>query len=229
MISFRTLAVFLFGGVALVSAQPAAPIFPFEPVQLVAVLPAAPADWKVTRSVADGSLGEWLETRATRVFQAPPPESGARADAPPGEVEISVVDTAGFGPALAAFADFKPGKNGAIEKKLFGSLPALVITGESDREIVQLLVSARYIVEITFTHLPQHRTEDWLRGFHFDALPAASPTPTTRPREFRLTHVDELHPQKNRSYLVSVSQSKRVSEFFQTLPAEKSSEAAAAR
>lgn len=227
MIPLRIFPVLILALVSSAFAQQTPRVFPFEPAQLVTVLPAAPADWKVTRSTADGSLGEWLETRATRVFQAPP-HPGAAADAPLGEVEVSVVDTAGFPPSLAAFADFKTGKSGVIEKKLLGSLPAIAIAGEGGRKITQILVSTRYIVEITATHLPQHRIEDWLRGFHFDLLPAASPTPRTRPQEFRLTHVDELHPEKNRSYLVSLSNSKRVSEFLQALPIDKSAEAATA-
>jgi hypothetical protein len=208
--------------IALVSTAPAQTtpaIFPFEPAQVLGVLPAAPAEWKVTRSEADTTLGEWLETRATRVFQAPPTRSTTATSAP-GEAEISVVDTAGFEPALAAFAGFVPGRSGDLEKKLIGSSPAIVITSENGRQFTQLLISSRYLVEITLTNLPQHRAEDWLRLFRFDSLPAKSRTQTNAPREFRLSHVDELQPRNNRSYTASTTSAKRVNDFLKTLPPE---------
>ncbi|MEI9898636.1 MAG: hypothetical protein WDN28_33460 [Chthoniobacter sp.] len=206
------------------SAEDAPAPFPFEPAQLLTVLAAAPADWKITRSDAATTLGQWLKTRATRTFQPPPPSATADA-APasaPGEVEVSVIDTAGFAPSLAAFADFTPGKNGALEKKLLGTLPAIVISGEGGRQFSQVLVSNRYIVEITLPHLSPVRLEDWLRGLHFDFLPPAASVPTVSPREFRLTHVDELHPENNHSYVVSTTSSKRLAAFLKTLPPEKS-------
>jgi hypothetical protein len=204
------------------SAQQTPTIFPFDPAQLLVVLPAAPADWKVIRSEAENTLGEWLETRATRVFQAPPSpvaDAGAATSAlPPAEIEITVVDTAGFAPALATFANFTPGKVANIEKKLTGTLPTIIITNENERQFVQVLVAARYIVELTMTNLPRPRVDDWLRSFHFDALPPASKTPTNRPREFRLAHIDELQPKNNRTLLVSTTNSKRVDDFLKTLP-----------
>jgi hypothetical protein len=216
MISFRRPVLLLLSLAATALAGQDPKTFPFEPAQLLTVLPAAPENWKVTRSVADTSLGEWLETRATRTFQ-PPPSPETTPATPAGEVEVSVTDTAGFGPSLVAFADFAPGKSGALEKKLLGSLPAMVITSEGGRQITQVLVSARYLVEITTTN-PQLRVEDWLRTLHFDLLPPAAATPTTRPREFRLTHVDELKPAQNRSYLVSAPRGGRGHDFLKALP-----------
>ena len=152
------------------------------------------------------------ETRATRVFfHAPPPApqlSAPTAPVPAGEVEITVIDTAGYSSSLAAFADFTPGKSGITEKKLLGSLPTIVTTVEEGRQLSQTLVHSRYIVEITLAHLPSTtHLEDWLRTFHFDALPpkpgAPSPTSPAHAHEFRISHLDELHPEKNRSYFVS--------------------------
>jgi hypothetical protein len=172
-----------------------------------------------------------LETRATRVLQAPPtpvPVGDASvAPLPPGEIEITVVDTAGFAPALAAFEDFTPGRNANVEKKLIGALPAIVIANDGGRQFVQILVSSRYLVELTLTNLPRHRAEDWLRGFHFDGLPASSKAPISRPREFRLSHIDELQPKRNRSYVVSTTNSKRVDAFLKSLPAADAEPASA--
>lgn len=203
-------------------AQQPPTIFPFEPAQLLGVLPTAPVDWKIARSEADSSLGEWLETRATRTFQ---PSSGLSngldsSPASTGEVEISVTDTAGFAASLAQFADFAPGKNAIVEKKFLGSLPAILTSGEGGHRLTQVLVSKRYLVEITITNLPQQHVEDWLRIFHFENLPQKPVSPTKRPLEFRLSHVDELHPENDRSYVVSTTSSKRVNEFLKSLPPE---------
>jgi len=224
MIPLRSLAFAFLLALALhpaAIAQQTPRIFPYEPGELLAVLPPAPsAEWTVTRSEADSSLGDWVETRATRTFTAPPtpPATPDAAPAPAGEAEVSITDTAGFLPSLAAFANFTPGKSGAVERKLLGSLPTIIFTGEDGRQITQVLVSARYIVEVTFTQLPPQRVEDWLRTLHFDFLPPKPNTPAVRPREFRLSHVDELHPANSRSYFVSATNSQRVDAFLKTLP-----------
>ena len=225
MTLLRSLLALSLGFAGTVSAEQTTAIFPFEPAQLLATLPAAPPEWTVVRSEADSSLGDWMETKATRVFSAPP----AATSGPTGEAEISVTDTAGFPPSLANFANFTAGKSGNVEKKLTGSLPTIVVTTEEGRQLTQVLVSGRYIVEILLTRSTPSRIEDWLRGFRFDLLPPKSVTPTARPREFRLSHVDELHPEKNRSYSVSTTSSKRVSDFLKTLPAEKTEEVAPSR
>lgn len=227
MKSIRPLLFSLFALASTAAAENAPAAFPFEPAQLLTVLPTTPSRWTLLRSEANTSLSAWLQTRATRVFQAPPPEpdSASPAVAAPaapslGEAEISVLDTGGFTSALAAFLDFTPGKNGNVERKQFGSLPAILTTSEDGLQLAEVLVSNRFIVRISLKNLPKSRVEDWLRTFHFDALPAKSPTPTTRPSEFRLSYVDELHPEKNRSRTASTTSSKRVREFLKLLPPE---------
>lgn len=219
----RFLALAFVASITQASAQTPALVFPYEPAQLLAVLPTTPADWKVLRSDAGMTLGDWVETRATRIFEAPPapPTADNPAPAPSGQIALSVIDTAGYTPALAAFADFRPEKTGDVEKKLLGSLPAIVVVREDGRQFVRVLVASRYIVELTLTNLPRHRAEDWLRGFHFDALPATSKTPTVRPQEFRLSRVDELQPKKNRSYVVATTSATRMDAFLKSLPPEK--------
>jgi hypothetical protein len=208
------LLICLLAAKSTLSAQQSFPVQPYEPEELLLALPTTPTDWTLLRSEADMSLGQWLLTKATRVFQAPPsPTSTDGTKPPPGEVEISVADTGGYAPALAGFADFKPQKVGAFEKRLLGSLPAIVVTDEEGRQFAQILVSSRYLVEITFTRLPTEKIETWLRTFHFDLLPARNAPPsTTPPREYQLSHLDELHPAKSRSYRVSTTDPKRLPE-----------------
>lgn len=113
------------------------------------------------------------------------------------------------------------GKNCGFEKKFIGGLPAIVITGENGRQRTQVLVAGRYIVEIALTNLPHARAEDWLRALHFDALPPKSAAHAAHPRDFRLKHIDELHPENNRSYVVSTTDAKALEVFLKTLPPER--------
>lgn len=202
-------------------ADPTPAIFPFEPKQLLSVLPAAPAEWTITRSDAETTLSDWPQTTATRVFRAPVTTASAPEANTSGEAEIAIVDTAGYAPALAGFANFSPAKADGFEKKLIGALPAIITGRAGERQVTQVLVSSRYLVEITLTNFPpSHRAEDWLRLFRFASLPPTSPSPTTQAREFRLTYVDELKPANNRSYVVTTSSSKRLDEFLKSLPPE---------
>ncbi|HSI13318.1 MAG TPA: hypothetical protein VK961_14805 [Chthoniobacter sp.] len=221
MTALRTLLIFIVATPFMAPAEPPSAVFPYEPAQLLAALPAAPAEWSTTRSEAETTLGDWLETRATRVYRrnpSTPAENDAVAASAPLEVEISVTDTGGLSSSLAAFANFTPGQSGRVEKKLIGSLPSIIFAGEDGRQLTQVLVSGRYIIELAASRSSQFRVDDWLRAFRFNDLPPVSATPHSRPKEFRLTHVDELHPENNRSYSVSTTNSSRVSSFLKSLP-----------
>jgi hypothetical protein len=212
--SHSLLLLFCLGWVTGLSAQVTE--LPFQPEQLLATLPDTPRDWTLVRSDADLFLGDALLSKATRVFWAPtkPLNASDTPPPPPGEVKIRILDTAGDVPSLADFADFKPAKNGSIERKFIGSLPAIVFGGDETKQVTQVLVSSRYILDVTFTNLPQQRVEDWLRSLHFNRLPEKSEGPPAPTGQFRLSYVDELHPEKNRSYNVAATDRKRLNEIL---------------
>ncbi len=196
-----------------VRAESKPSIFPFAPKDLLHALPTAPAEWKVIRSDAETTLSEWPQTTATRVYQVSSPATATEKTAEVVEVEIALIDTAGYAPALASFANFSPIKTEGFEKKLIGALPAIVSGKEDERQVTQVLVSGRYLIEITLTNPRRsQRAEDWLRLFRFTALPANSPAPTNTLREFRVSYFDELNPANNRSHLVSSGESPRLEE-----------------
>jgi hypothetical protein len=201
------------------AAEPA-PVLPASPSALLGVLPAAPADWTILSSVADSKLNQTIETRATRLYQAPPEEKAA-PDAPRGEVELSVLDTGGYLPALGAFTNFQPLKEGPVEKHLIGTLPAITLTTGEGERLTQVLVAARYIVEITLRRQPGTKAEAWLRTLRFDLLPSAIPAPAAAPREFRAVHLDELQPENNRSYLISTTDGERRLQYLRARPPER--------
>ena len=87
-----------------------------------------------------------------------------------------------------------------------------------DGKIVRRDAGGNIVLELTLTNLPRHRVEDWLQGFRIQALPATNKSQLTRPREFRLSHIDELEPRNNRSYAVSTTSAKRLDDFLKTLP-----------
>jgi hypothetical protein len=206
---YLAFVLFWMRSVTVLTAQEKAATYPFQPDQLLAVLPETPREWTLIRSDADVFWGNSLLSKATRIFQAPVLDGSNATPAPPGEVKIRILDTADDAPSRADFADFKPLRNGPIEKKLIGSLPAIVVSKDETKQLVEVLVASRFVLDITFTNLPQQRVEDWLRSFHFDRLPEKSEAPSTPTGQFRVVHVDELQPERNRSQLVSVSSSQK--------------------
>lgn len=190
-------------GPAGMRAADSGPIIPFSPSELIQALPQATDDWTLTRSDAETTFGNWLQTRATRTFQ---PVSKSADTPPKGEVEISVIDTGSYPSSLVPFADFHPGKLGSIEHLLIAGYPAIQVPDPSGYVLTQVLLASRYIVEVKITDLPTQKVDAWLRQLHFDALPRQASVPAgALPQDLRLTSIDELHPERNRSYSVSVS------------------------
>jgi hypothetical protein len=193
----------LLGPVAPRTRADAPPSLPASPTDLLQVLPQAPDRWTMTQSQAKTVLAGWLQTRAVRVFLPPPPVDGTPAK---GSVEIAVLDTGGFRQSLGDFADFKPGKNGPIERLLIAGYPALQIPDLQGNPRVQILLASRYIVEVKIIGLPAEKIESWLRALHFDTLPRqASADGSALPSVVSLSSIDELHPERNRTYSVSIS------------------------
>ncbi len=186
-------------------AQNPRPHVPFQPTQLLAVLPEVPTGWTTRRSDGMTTFSGSYKAEATRTFRETVPTApGAPASAAPQEVEIRLVDTAGYQPALVSFLEFQPEKSPGLEKRLFGSLPAIISTPEPGVTFGQVLVSARYLVEIKLTNAPKPDFEPWLRLLHFDHLPVLEGQPPALVgNKVALVYVDELNPQKNRQTVVS--------------------------
>jgi len=185
-------------------ARASEPVVPVAPSELLSVLPAAPQDWTLATSEAETSLDQWLRTRATRVYKVATPPNGAAAPAIPANasVEISITDTGGYASTIADFADFKPGKTGPLERLYISNLPAQVLSISSDEVLTQALAAQRFLIEVTIKSLPNVKVDAWLRLLRFDALHLPATAQTTLPVPVRLALVDELHPERNRSYTV---------------------------
>jgi hypothetical protein len=202
--SFLSLSLLLFlGPIVAVTRADALPSLPASPADLLQVLPQAPDRWTVTQSQAKTVLAGWLQTRAVRVFQPPPAADGTPAA---GSVEIAVLDTGGFRQSLGDFTDFKPGKNGSIARLLIAGFPALQIPDSEGNFRTQVLLASRYIAEVKIAGLPAEKIESWLRALHFDTLPRqTSAGAGALPSVVTLLSIDELHPERNRTYSVSIS------------------------
>jgi hypothetical protein len=193
----------LLGPIAAVTRADTPPSLPASPANLLQVLPQTPNRWTLTQSQARTVLSGWLQTRAVRVFQAPPPTDGTTAV---GSVEIAVLDTGGFRQSLGDFTDFKPGKSGPIERLLIAGYPALQIPDLGGNPRTQILLASRYIVGVKIIGLPAEKIEPWLRALHFDLLPRrTSADSDALPTVVTLESIDELHPERNRTYSVSIS------------------------
>ena len=209
--------LFALGSVALAASASAAdaPVYiPVKPVDLLAVLPPVPTNWKLTRSEAEASFGNWYSTRASRTFEGPPDASGKSA----GRVDLSVTDTGAHPPAIAAFANFKAEKQAGWEKVFLGSVPAIQFAGANGERNTQALVNQRYLVEIQLSGLPQHTADGWLQALKFRTLPTSTPVHPTPPKEVLLHYVDELNAAKNRAYTVAIANSATLESALKKLP-----------
>ena len=193
-------------------------VYPVKPEALIAILPAASENWKVTRSQGEIALGEWLESRATRVYKfvSQSPEIPSV-----GQVELRLTDTANFPAALGDFQDFQTGKNGALEKTLIEENPALILPLSESKTLVQILVDNRYLVRLTFSELPKVDAASWLKSLKLDVLhQIKTPSAGELPEEVKLVFLDELQPHKNRAYSVAPPNNKVYAEYLKTLPKE---------
>ena len=215
-----TAAVVAAGHAAPASAEPTR-VVPLTPVQLLAALPKPTSGWALQKSQGETSLARWVESRAKRIYLPPvDPKTGSAA----GQVELRLRDTGGFRPALHAFKDFKPVKSGDEEKLYLNGQPAVVTRDSDEPGTVQakVLLSGRFVLEITTTDRPEEKLEAWVHqvdAAQLDRLPVVKAD--TLPASVQIVHVDELQPARNRSYTATTTNAVALKEMLDELPENK--------
>ena len=96
-------------------------VLPLPPKEVLALLPPTPADWKVTASVATNQISSWPVTIAQRQIESTASDSrnatGTTSQPRPRMRATFMLIDSGYDPSAAgAFVDFKPIKNGNVEK-----------------------------------------------------------------------------------------------------------------
>ncbi len=180
-----------------------APIVPLKPDEVLALLPAAPAGWRVPISKAQTSFMEWMMTQANREYvYAPPATSPAdeKSPVPPQSTRVRITDTGYFTSFSGAFDDFKVGSYGNEESLLIESLPTRKTKLSDGGERLVVFVKRRFLVQIETRNQPANAALAWLKRIDLRRL-AAVPDSGSRqlPRPIIVSRIDELEPKNNSS------------------------------
>ena len=180
-----------------------APIIPLKPEELLPLLPAPPAGWKLQVSKANTSFMEWMLTQANREFTYTPPPSTATAagsPAPPQITRFRLTDTGYFPGFSGVFADFHVGKYGNEESLMIESLPARRIKLSNGDERLVMFVKRRFLVQIEVQNQPVNAVLSWLKQIDLRRLAAVPDSGSTQlPRPIIVSRIDELEPKNNSS------------------------------
>ncbi len=166
-------------------AEDAAPLLrPETPRHMLALLPPAPAHWKLVSSRAYEQLSplQSPETWAIRKYTLvppPAPEGTPQPGIPPKEIQVAVIDTAGdparFGTFQQGAAPPVSGKDPSHAPKYFsvGDRPAVQVeTGT--RLILQVAISSRFLLILQLENGDSGALSLWTELANVPGLVAAS-------------------------------------------------------
>ncbi|HEY5792304.1 MAG TPA: hypothetical protein VIS74_03335 [Chthoniobacterales bacterium] len=184
-----------------------APVIGMPAKDLLASLPAAPAQWEMKESWAKNDFSDWLTTIAQREFAGPVPlDPTTKLPAPKlrPTVRFRITDTGYWPIRIFRYQNFEPGTSEGVERKLLKDSPAFVVakSDESGTSIrISLLLRERFLVELTTKNLEMKDAEAQLDRVGFGKLRAVPANGETKlPQPMTLTCIDEMHPQRTRTY-----------------------------
>jgi hypothetical protein len=186
-------------------------VLPLSPKEVLALLPPTPADWKVTTSAATNQISSWLVTIAQRQIESLETEkrntTGTTAQsAPPMRTTFMLIDS-GYDPSAAgAFADFKPAKNGNVEKAFFLNCPIIRTRPSATSESLQMLINRRFVFRVDAENQPKDAALRWAQQIPMEkySTPQAA-TLTTLPQQVIIRSVDELNPRNDHESQITVA------------------------
>lgn len=186
-------------------------VLPLPPKEVLGLLPPTPANWKVTISAATNQISSWLVTIAQRQIELPQtekrsPSEASAQPAPPMRTTFMLIDS-GYDPSAAgAFADFKPAKNGNVEKAYFLNCPVIRTLSSARSESLQMLINRRFVFRVEAENQPKDAALRWAQQIPMDKcnLPQA-PTLTALPPQVVIRSVDELNPRNDHESTVAVA------------------------
>ena len=198
-------ALLLRGAVTNTSAATLVPI-PLSPANLVTCVPAAPSDWKMIASSATNTFsGGTMASHAQRELkQDPPPLAPGQPLSPPAEpstMTIHLTDTGAKGEFTSVVLAPSSGSSASTAYLKLKDFPARIITTGEKTFILNLLIQDRFLIEIRTTNVTMEDLKKIVGNMDFSKL-ASMPDATMKPLSdpVIIYRVDELHPDKNRSY-----------------------------
>lgn len=175
---------------------------------LLNLLPTCPDTWIIKRSQARTLYQGNLETYAIREFEefVLPDAKKSKNAAKPERVVMVIRDTCGRGPHVEPFQEeTAPTSGGDFKLGNWNRYPAMLVRMGKNRQALRILVADRFLVEVVFSGNDHRALKWWLGRCNLKALAEAKPRiPITIRDQVMLYFLDELHPERNRSYSVPV-------------------------
>jgi len=181
---------------------------PMELTKLLSLLPACPDTWVMKRSQARTLYLEGMEAYAMREYKefVLPKEKRAK-DAPKPETVVMVIrDTCGQGPHIEPFREeTAPTSGGDFELGKWNRFPAMLVRMGNKRKALRILVADRFVVEVVYSGNNLRALKWWLERCKLKTLSQAKQRiPLVINEHVKLRFLDELHPERTRSYSVPI-------------------------
>ena len=185
---------------------------PMELSELLSMLPACPDTWVVKRSQARTLYQESLEAYAMREYQefVLPGLKKSKDERKPETVVMVIRDTCGLGPHIKPFREeTAPMSGGDFKLGNWNRYPAMLVKTSNSRRSLRILVADRFVVEVVFTGNNFKALKWWMERCKLKALTEAKERiPVTIRDQVTLHFLDELHPERTRSYSVPIEPEK---------------------
>ncbi|MCP4848150.1 MAG: hypothetical protein GY899_09420 [Verrucomicrobiaceae bacterium] len=182
-------------------------------------MPAKVKGWKLKQATAKNTYTKWIQTRGTRVFESEPKRKGET----PLTLRVKLTDTGRFYPSvqhLSALAKRQEDDAGAgsLRKRVAG-LKGSEQGFPDGRRQVRLLLEGRYIVEFLLPPgFKDAQLDLFLDAFNFRVLKGKKGKPVKKlPATFTMRSIDELKPERNRSYQMAIITAEEVKEMLEQI------------
>jgi hypothetical protein len=195
------------------------PLLPLLPSELSAVMPNEVKGWQLKQATAKNTYTKWLQTRAIRVFESQP---RSKEDVPL-TVRVKLTDTGRFYPAIQHFrslAKLEDDGTGADPlRRRFAGLRGSEQRFPDGRTQVKVLIEGRYIVEFLLPDgFRDAQLDLFLDAFSFNTLKGKKERSVKKlPTTYTMHSIDELHPERNRSYQMAIITAEEVNKMLEQI------------
>ena len=196
------------------------PVMPLMPSELSAAMPNAVKGWKLKQATAKNTYTKWIQARAIRVFESEPKRKGDKILT----VSVKLTDTGRFYPSIQFFATsskLNSGKGESSARKRVVGLRGSEQIFPDGRKLIRALFDGRFILEVLLpAGIDDAQSELFINGFKFDALKGRGGKPVKRlPSTYTMRSIDELNPERNRSYQMAIITAKEVKQMLDQIMA----------
>ncbi|MEI6316041.1 MAG: hypothetical protein WCO89_14300, partial [Syntrophus sp. (in: bacteria)] len=182
------------------------------PDALLAVLPKAPENWKLVSSLGVNEISSYpaLLTFAIREYRLDPPPPVLPGDPipPPKITKITLLDTAHDPDRAFVFDAFQDAGGAGPNTKRFtvAGIPFVEQTINSSLRVVSGAFDGRFIISANLENQTKEDLDAWLTAINVTALNAwmkKAPELPPTPDFFKVSRIDELHPETNQTLSVA--------------------------